>query len=130
MNGRTDDWWIKMLTEDIPDTIWKKNFRMNKITFFELIEILRPMISPNANSPNYRSLSTKKKIAVVLYYLKDTGSLWMTANTFGIHQCTVSKTIIEVSNAINSIIGPQFLHLAKSMNDTQETVSELYKNLE
>ena len=74
-----------MLTEDIPDTIWKKNFRMDKTTFFELVEILRPMISPDTNSPNCRSLSTEKKIAVVFYYLKDTGSLWMTANTFGIN---------------------------------------------
>ena len=64
MNGRTDDWWIKMLTEDIPDTIWKNNFRMDKITFFELEEILRPMISSDTNFPNYRSLSTEKKIAV------------------------------------------------------------------
>ena len=66
----------------------------------------------------------EKKITVVLYYLKYTGSLWMTAKTFGIHQCTVSKTIIEVSNAINSIIGSQFVHLPKSVNDMQETVSE------
>ena len=102
-----------MLTEDIPDT-----------KFFELVEILRPMISPDMNSPNYRSLSTEKKIAVVLYYFKGMGSLWMTANTFGIHQCTVSKIIMEVSNAINPIMGPQFLHLPKSVNDMQETVSE------
>ena len=36
---------------------------MDKITFLELIEILRPMKSPDTNSPNYRSLSTEKKIA-------------------------------------------------------------------
>ena len=53
----------------------------------------------------------------------------MTANTFGIHQCTVSKTIIKVSNAINSIMGPQFLHLPKSVNDMQETVSEFEQKL-
>ena len=54
MNGRTDDWWIKMLTEDIPNTIWKKkNFYMDKITYFELVEVLRPMIIRDANSPNY-----------------------------------------------------------------------------
>ena len=36
---------------------------MDKITFLELVEILRPMKSPDTNSPNYRSLSTEKKIA-------------------------------------------------------------------
>ena len=72
MNGRTDYWWIKMFTEDIPDTIWKKNCRMNKITFFELAEILRPMINSDTNSSNYRSVSNEKIIAVVLYCMKDT----------------------------------------------------------
>ena len=81
---------LRLLTEDIPDTIWKKNFRMDKITFFELVESLKPMISPDMNSPHYRSLSTEKQIAVILCYLKETGSLWMTANTFSIHQCTIS----------------------------------------
>ena len=71
MNGRTDDCWIKMLTEDIPDTILEKNFCIDKVIFFELVEILRPMMRPDTNSPNYRSLSTEKKIAVVSYYLKD-----------------------------------------------------------
>ena len=39
-----------MFTEDISDTIWKNFFCMNKITFFELAEILRPMISSDTNS--------------------------------------------------------------------------------
>ena len=41
----------------------KKHFRTDKITFLELVEILRPMKSPDMNSLNYRSLSTEKKIA-------------------------------------------------------------------
>ena len=32
----------------------------------------------------------------------------MTANTLGIHQCTVSKTIVEVCKANNAILGPEF----------------------
>ena len=74
MNGRTKDWWIKMLTEDITDTIWKKNpFCMEKITFFELVEILRPMVSADTNSPNYRSLSTDKKICSCFVLLERHG---------------------------------------------------------
>lgn len=65
-----------------------------------------------------------KKSAVVLYYLRDTGSLWITANTCGIHQYTVSKTITEVSSAIKSIMGSQFLHFSRSVNNMEETVSE------
>ena len=37
--------------------------------------------------------SLLRKLAMVLYYLKDTGSLWMTTNALGVHQCTVSKIL-------------------------------------
>ena len=48
----------------------------------------------------------------------------MTANTFGIHQCTVSKTIVEACKAINAILGPDYLHLPRSENDMKKIVSE------
>ena len=123
-NGRTEEWWSKMMGEDIPNSCWKKNFRMSKECFLELADNLRTTISPKGNSPNYRFLSTEKKLAVTLYYLKDTGSLWMTANTFGIHQCTVTKTVIEVCKAINKILGPKYLFLPKTVDEMREKVSE------
>ena len=36
MNGRTDDWWIKMLTEDIPDTILEKNLLYEQSNIFRI----------------------------------------------------------------------------------------------
>ena len=36
------------------------------------------------------------KVAICLYYLKDTGSLSMTVNTFGVHTSTASKVIRNV----------------------------------
>ena len=63
---------------------WKKNFRMTQEMFYELVEELRPYISPDNSTPNYRALSADKKVAITLYYLKDTGSLIMTAN---LHSC-------------------------------------------
>ena len=74
----------------------EKNFRLPRGRFVELAEELRPYISPNPLSPNYRALSTEKKVAVTLYYRKDTGSLAMTANTFGIAVNTASVIIGEV----------------------------------
>ena len=46
------------------------------------------------------ALSAEKKVAMTLYFLKDTGSLAMTANTFGVAVSTVSKHIFEVCYAI------------------------------
>ena len=48
----------------------------------------------------------------------------MTANTFGIHQCTVSKTIVAVCNAINIHLGPKYLHLPKDQEEMRRKVAE------
>ena len=56
---------------------------------------------------------TKKieKIKPKEAWLKDTGSLWMTANIFGLYQFTVSKTLIVVCDIINIVLGLEYLHL-------------------
>ena len=54
---------------------------MSRQKFDDMVKELSPWISSNPNTPNHRALSTDKKVAVALYYLKDTGSLSMTANT-------------------------------------------------
>ena len=92
--------------------------------FFEILDEVKPLLDPKPNCPNYRFLLSEKKLAITLYYLKDTGSLWMTANTFGIHQCTVSKTIVEVCKANNVILGLDYLHLPRSENDMRRIASE------
>ena len=66
------------------EKFWEKNFRMGKDVFHELVTMLDPYIGPKT-TPNYRKLSTPKKLAMVLYYLKDARSLWMTVNAFGVH---------------------------------------------
>ena len=99
-DGRTDQWWQNMFSGVSPEEDWKKNFRMTRPEFEDLCEHLRPHIFPDPKSPNRRALPVEKKVALTLYYLKDTGSMWMTANTFGIHQCTVSKVVLEVCDAI------------------------------
>ena len=45
-----------------------------------------------------------KKLANTLYYLKDMGSLGMTANYFGVANCTVCKVIFEDCSAICSVL--------------------------
>jgi hypothetical protein len=95
-----------MINGEAPDEFWMKNFCMTKESFLELETELKPYISPDPSSHNHRALDSAKKLAVTLYYLKDTGSLIMTANAFGIAVCTVSGVVVEVSNVIsNYVIG-------------------------
>eukprot|EP00794_Sanderia_malayensis_P020819 gene20819-biopygen15353 len=103
---------------------WKKNFRMTQEMFYELVEELRPYISPDNSTPNYRALSADKKVAITLYYLKDTGSLIMTANLFGIAVSTVSCVIVQVCKAIGTVLGPKYLKLPEDQNEMRQKVSE------
>ena len=54
---------------------------MSRKGFIEPYEQLTPFITLNALSPNYRASSVEKKVALNLYFLKDTGSITMTRNT-------------------------------------------------
>ena len=122
--GRTDKWWENMISGLSSSDCWKKNFRMSKEEFLNLCEELGPFISPNPASPNYRKISLEKKVALTLYYLKDTGSIWMTANTFGIHQCTASKVIHEVCSAIKENLGPKYIYLPRTKSEMEKKVAQ------
>ena len=45
--GRTDEWWKNMLSGDSDENDWKKNFRMSRELFHELLDHLVSDISPN-----------------------------------------------------------------------------------
>ena len=61
---------------------------------------------------------------VAFYFLKDTGSLRMTARSFGIALNTASNVITEVSQAISSYLGPKYLHLLKEEECLMEKVAK------
>ena len=124
VRGRTGRWWDNMVSGILPEDNWKKNFRMSRELFDQLVNALNPWISPNLNSPNYRAIPANKKVGITLYYLKDTGSLSMTANTFGIHISTVSKIIKEVCSAIAYKLGPTYVKLPQTEEEMIEKAAE------
>eukprot|EP00795_Rhopilema_esculentum_P005520 gene5520-2163_t len=63
--------------KDVPEYCWKKNFRMSRISFMSLADELRPTIGPRNGSPNYRGLTTDKKLAITLSQLPQRNKLSM-----------------------------------------------------
>ena len=90
-----------------PLEFWKRNLRLTRNQFFNLTNELQLYISPSLLSPNHCAVNTDKKLALTLYYLKDTGSLIITANNFGVAINTASSVIYEVCLAICQNLGPQ-----------------------
>lgn len=85
---------------------------------------LMPYSTPNLKSPNHRALSVGKKVAVALYFLKDTGSVRMTTNSVGIALNTASAAVSEVCQAISNHLGSEHLHLPEDEESTREKVVE------
>lgn len=67
-----------------------------------LVEELRPVISADPRSPNRTALTAEKRLALTLSFLKDMGSLSVTANSFGVARSSVSVIVGEVCKAITS----------------------------
>ena len=46
--------------------------------------------------------------------------MWMTANTFGIHQTTVSQTVFDICDAITRKLGPHFLYMPRTEDEVKQ----------
>ena len=112
-----------MLNGQMPAQEWSYNFRMSYASFMKLADILRPYITPNEQSFRRDTISVEKRLALVLYYLKDQGSLRMTANSFGVSTATVSISS-KVCGAICEHLGPLFMKFPFSKDEMKAAASK------
>ena len=108
----------------LPAEEWKKNFRLLFREFEKLADQVGHFLEPNPDSPNYGAIDATKRLAIALCYLKDTGSLRMTANAFGIHVSTASKIIHQVCNVIAFKLGPNLIKLPNYKSQMHKKSSE------
>ncbi len=121
--GRTEKWWTNILDGAMLPEEWLMNFRMSRDDFMNLEEKLRPFIKPCQNSFRGDTISSFKKLAMTLYYLKDQGSLRMTSNTFGVGLSTVSHSIRQVSHAVVTVLGPQLIQFPTTTEGLNEVMA-------
>ena len=97
---------------------------MPKGDFEGIVAELRPNILLNPLSSNHRALNAEKKVAITLYYLKDTAWIGLIANSFGVAICTVSVVVAEVCEAISKYMGPKFISLPKNKDEMRVKAGE------
>ena len=119
--GRTDLWWQNLITGKTAESNWLKNFRMTKGDFLNLADILRPSLLHSFKGPR-PGLSVEKQLAITLHYLKDPGTMTVTANAFGVATCTVSNTVKRVCLAINEHLGPTLLKTPTTVEEVELAV--------
>ena len=122
--GRTDKWWENLYSGKTSEEDWKKNIRMSKEDFEILVSLIRPFYKEISSKVRNDVISLEKRIAVTLYYLKDQGSMTMTANTFGIARCTVGKILHETCRVITEDLGPQLIKFPVEEEDVKITAAQ------
>ena len=125
--GRTEQWWQSLYSGILPESEWKKNLRMDRHVFMAIADELRPYLQPRGRNPRGLDvLSVEKQLALTLYFLKDQGSLSMTANAFGIGFCTVSVIVRKVCDVIATVLGTKYIKLPA----TEQEMKDLLKGME
>ena len=67
---------------------WWLNLRMDYFVFMKLVDHLCEFFICNPLAFRQDCIFIEKQVVISLYYLKDQGSLGMTANTFGVAKST------------------------------------------
>ena len=107
--ARTKEWWTNLISGKTLEEKWCLNIRMNCHTFMALVNSIRESVSPKGNSFRSDTISAEKRVAMVLYYLKDQGSYRMTANTFGVSLATMSLSLRRVCHGLRYVLGPELI---------------------
>ena len=71
----------------------------------------------------------REKSAITLYYLKNTGPVWRTPNTFGVQQYIFPKMLSDVYKAINEILDPNYLYLPRNKKEIRQIVSKFVSKI-
>ena len=122
-SGRTEQWWLNLFNGILPERKWKKNLRMNRTVFTSVVDELRPFLQPGRSPRGLDVLPVEKQLAMTLYFLKDQGSLMMTANAFGVANCTVSSVVRKVCDIITDVLGTRYIKLPNTIHKLNELVN-------
>ena len=123
--GRTEQWWLNLYNGILPASAWKKNLRMDREVFMTLANELRPFLQPGIGPRGLDVISVEKQLALTLYFLKDQGSIPMTANAFGVAFCTVSVVVRKVCAVITNMLGPRYIKLPATEQEMKEQVKHM-----
>ena len=117
---RTEKWWVNLSSGLLLEQEWCKNLRMDYPTFMKLVDAIREQIDASPSSFRNDTIQADKRIAMVLYYLKDQGSYRMMTNTFDVS--------LSVCRAINSKLGPELITFPSTKEEIQDVVVRYENN--
>ena len=106
----------------LPEREWKENLSMDRAVFMSSADELRPFLEPCQSPRGLDVLSVEKQLVMTLYFLKDQGSLIMTANAFGVAHCTVSVVVRKVCDLITYVLGAKYIQLPTTDQEMKDLI--------
>ncbi|KAE8698404.1 hypothetical protein F3Y22_tig00110597pilonHSYRG00122 [Hibiscus syriacus] len=108
VKDRSKDWWDKFNHPDFSDEEFKRAFRMSKATFNMICEELEPAVMKK-NTMLRDAIPVRQRVAVCIWRLATGEPLRMVSNRFGLGISTCHKLVLEVCNAIRTVLMPKFV---------------------
>ncbi|KYM98832.1 Putative nuclease HARBI1, partial [Cyphomyrmex costatus] len=102
---RSYKFWESIVLNHYTESEWLESFRMSKISFLKLCDLLKDELQPKMQILKAREpVSVNKQIAITLYKLASCSEYRVVGNIFGVHKSTVKKCFYKVIKAINNIM--------------------------
>ncbi|XP_054843778.1 uncharacterized protein LOC129335367 [Eublepharis macularius] len=96
---RSLHWWDRIVSEQWDDHAWMMRFRMTKVTFLDLVEVLRPRLQRQTTTMR-APLSVERRVAVAVWCLANGCSFQVASDLFGIGRSTVAASLMEFCFAV------------------------------
>lgn len=112
MKIRSYKFWESIVLNHYTDSEWLESFRMSKMSFLKLCDVLEDELRPKMQLLKAREpLSVKKQVAIALYKVASCSEYRVIGNVFGVHKSTVKKYLYRVVKAINKIMAPTYINM-------------------
>ena len=97
---------------------------MPKDKFHKLVDLIRPFAKVRSSKVRQDVLSIEKRVAITIYYLKDQGSMQITANAFGTASCTVGQIVQEICCILTKNVGAELIKFPEEKEEVLKATAE------
>ena len=123
MNPKSDDWFT-MVDSTFTQEQWYENFRVTKNTFTFILSEIEHDIARH-DTPMWKAVPARKKLAMILYCLASTSEYRTIASLFGVSKAFLCNSIKDVSCAIIKSLQGRLIYIPK--NDELKSILETYR---
>lgn len=108
VKNRSQDWWDKYNSADLPEDEFRKAFQMGKDTFELICNELTAAVAKE-NTMLRDAVPVRQRVAVCIWRLASGESLRLVSKRFGLGISTCHKLVLEVCLAIKDVLMPKYL---------------------